>query len=538
MTTQETVTAPDAIESFYSRNTSGFVREISTGSAVAMNLAFMGIAYAVLVATEEPFAFSGGNFFWTTVIAGVLCVVPMLLYGKFLAGMPRSGGDYIFIGRSLHPWVGLAASLNINLWYILAVVNGIYLLPTFGLSSAFATIGATSGNQTFLNLANDMGHKDVAFIIAVVVLLVATLVSSLGTRRIVRIVNVLFLLSIVGVLVSIVVLLFHSRGSFIRTVPKFGSTYDGIIHAASAAKYGGTGKSSIRATILAMPLAFNAFGYCMATAYTGGEVRGARRTGVRGLLYALVIAVGLTAIMAVLSDRTFGSHFLGAATFLSNTGNKAYPFKAPSFFFFFVSMVGHSTILAVVIGASFVASVLSGIAPSFLIVSRSMFAWSFDRIMPEKLSSVNERTRSPLVANGTILVIGLIYLVFLVWGPSVFTSILYTITIGQLATFLTVALAAIVLPYGAPRLYEQLPIRKRIWGIPTISILGVATLLIYALFLYPLLTQSALGANADSGLIAVAVILAISIFTYPVAKWIQGRRGIDLSLINKELPPE
>jgi hypothetical protein len=29
---------------------------------------------------------------------------------------------------------------------------------------------------------------------------------------------------------------------------------------------------------------------------------------------------------------------------------------------------------------------------------RQLFAWSFDRLMPEKLADVNDRTRSPLTA--------------------------------------------------------------------------------------------------------------------------------------------
>lgn len=538
MSGQSTEVAASPIAGYYSRNSSGFVRDISTGSAIAMNLSFMGIAFAVLVATQEPFAFPHGDFFWTTVIAAVLCIVPMTLYGKFLAGMPRSGGDYIFVGRSLHPWVGLAANVNISIWYILNTANLAYLVPTFGLSTAFATIGATTHNATITNWAADMAEKGWGFGIAVVVLLLVTLSVSLKAKTTIRIVVWLFVLSIIGVVVALVVLLFSSRASFIHVLPQFGGTYQGVLDAAHKASYDTHATPNFGGTLLAMPLAFSAFGYAMVTAYTGGEVQSVRKSGLRGILYALGIGAVLTALIAVLSDKVFGSHFLGAATFLSNTSSHAYPFKAPSFFFFFVSMVAHNSVVSVVIGISFVAAIVATLPPTYLAVTRSMFAWSFDRVFPQRLGTVNERTRSPLIANMTFLVIALAYLIFLVYGPDLFLQILYTITAGQILTFLAVAVAAVVLPWRAPQLFDQIPIaRKHILGIPSISLLGVASFLIYVLFLYPLLFQDSLGANAHSGLIALAVIVAISVLVYPVSRYVNARRGIDLSIINKGCHP-
>jgi amino acid transporter len=100
-----------------------------------------------------------------------------------------------------------------------------------------------------------------------------------------------------------------------------------------------------------------------------------------------------------LSSRTFGNDFLGSAAYVSNDGSKQYPFGSPSFFFFFVSMLTTSKFLIALISLSFIVAFIVALPATFLIATRNMFAWSFDRILPDKVSDVNPRTHSPVVAN-------------------------------------------------------------------------------------------------------------------------------------------
>ena len=109
-----TAAAPAAGSAFYTRQATGLVREISFGSNIALNVSFISLPLAVLLATQAPFAFPGASPFWVTVICALLCVFPVLMYGLFMAVMPRSGGDYVFVSRTLHPWVGFAANFNIT----------------------------------------------------------------------------------------------------------------------------------------------------------------------------------------------------------------------------------------------------------------------------------------------------------------------------------------------------------------------------------------------------------------------------------------
>jgi amino acid transporter len=530
---------PPSAPGVYTRQATGLVREISVGSNIALNVSFISLPLAVLIATQAPYAFPGASPFWVTVICAALCLAPVLMYGLFMAVMPRSGGDYVFISRTLHPWIGFAANFNITAWYLLVIAYFGYLLAPFGFSSAFTTLGAATDNSRFLRWGATLGtSKWWGFGIGAATLVLVALLMSLSLRRALQIFKVLFAISLIGVVVSIILLLIHGRGDFQSSVTRFGGNYDQIIAAAHKGGYTGGGSFSFHNTILAMPLAFASFGYAIVTTYAGGEVRSARSRGYRAMIYSLVISAVLVAVLMALASRTFGNDFLGSATFLSNNGDKAYPFGSPAFFFFFVSMLTKSTFLISLISLSFIVAFVVALPATFLIATRNLFAWSFDRILPDKVSEIHPRTRSPIVANVITLAATLIYLVLIVWGSSKFLEIFFTAGLAEILTFFVVALAAIAFPFRRRPLYDGSSIRRSIAGIPVIALLGLASLLVYALFFYPLATNDTLGANTTTGWVATAIIAGIGILIYPISYVLNKSRGVDLGLAFKQLPPE
>jgi APA family basic amino acid/polyamine antiporter len=513
----------------YTRQASGLVRDISPAAGIALNVSFVSIPLAVLIATQAPSAFPGASPFWVTVFAGVLCLFPVLLYALFTAVMPRAGGDYVFVSRTLHPWVGFAANFNITAWYLLVIAYFGYLLTPFGVSTAFATIGATAHSATFTRWATEVTTKGWEF---------GAGLMSFSLRRALQIYKWLFAISLVGVAIAIVLLIFNGRGDFRSAVAHYGGSYNGIIAAAHKAGFAGSGHFRLSKTILAMPLAFASFGYAIVTAYAGGEIRSPRTSGRRVMLISLAVSVGVVAVLMALSSRTFGNNFLGSSTFLSNAGSKAYTLPAASSFFFYVSMLTSSTVLSVIINISFIIAIVVALPATFLIATRSLFAWSFDRVVPDQLSDVNERTRSPLKANGVVLIVTLIYLALIVFAGGSFLSLLYTSGIAEILTFFVVALAGIVFPYRRRQLYDASPIKQSFLGLPTITVVAAVALAVYTLFFVSLLTASALGANGADGIRATYIIAIIAIIVYPISRAINRRRGVDLGLAFRELPPE
>jgi amino acid transporter len=536
-----TVTAapPAASQSYYTRQATGLVREISFGSNIVLNVSFISLPLAVLIATQAPFAFPGASPLWVTVICAALCVIPVAMYGLFMAVMPRSGGDYVFVSRTLHPWVGFAANFNITAWYLLVIAYFGYLLAPFGFSSAFTTLGAATHSHRFLSWGATLGtSKPWGFGIGAVTLILVAALMSVSLRRALKIYKVLFAVSLIGVGLSIVLLLIHGRGDFTASVARFGGSYDKVIADAHKAGYAGGATFSFKNTILAMPLAFASFGYAIVTTYAGGEVRSARKRGGRAMLASLGISAVLVAVLMALASRTFGNDFLGSATYLSNNGSKAYPFGSPSFFFFFVSMLTTSKVLIALISLSFIVAFIVALPATFLIATRNLFAWSFDRILPDKVSEVDSRTHSPLVANLITLAVTLIYLALIVWGSSKFLEIFFTAGMAEILTFFVVAIAAMAFPFRRRALYDGSPIKRSVARIPLLALLGGAALAVYALFFYPLATNDTLGANTTTGWVATGIIAGLGIILYPISYLVNKARGVDLGLAFKQLPPE
>jgi amino acid transporter len=525
--------------SLYTRQATGLVREIGVSSNLALNISFISLPLAVLVATQAPYAFPGSNLIGIIIITALLCIVPTVLYGSLSQAMPRSGGDYVFVSRILHPVIGFAANFSVTMWFQLVIALFGSLLAPFGVSAALSTIGAATGNQALIDAATTVTSKDWEFGLGAVALVATALLMSLELRTWARVFQAIFWLSLIGVVIAAILTLVNGREAFTAAVAKFGGNYDQMIADAKAAGFtGATGGIDWGATIGATPLAFASFGYAIVSTYAGGEVRSARTTMVRTLLWALAISAVIVLILLALAARTFGQEWLGAATFLANEAPDKYPLPSFPFYFFFAAMLTDNSILIAIMGISFVLAFFAALPPTFLIATRSLFAWSFDRILPDKVSEVNDRTHSPIWANFIVLAITLIFLALTVYGPSEFLTLLFTAGAAEIITFIVVAIAAAAFPYRRPDLFEASPINQRTGGIPNITIIGVAAVVIYLIFLIPLLTNPTLGANATPGLVGIVVLFVLPFVIYGISYAWNRSRGVDLGLAFESLPPE
>ena len=470
-------TEDETRSSLYARKSTGLVREISVGSAFAMNVAFLSFPYGFLLVTLGPFSFPGANIALVALLAAVIVLFPITLYGSLGQAMPRSGGDYVFVSRIISPSVGFASSFNIQLWFVIATAGLAASLAPYGLGSAFGAIGVATGNSGMTNLAADVSSRTWQFWLGAGVLAATMLMAH------------------------------------------FDVSYNGILSTASKAGYAGGQAFSLKNTILATPLAASSFVFGIASTYYGGEIRHASRTILKGLLYALGTFTFFYGLCLLFAERTLGQSFLGSATYLANVDPKQYPFAASPSLYFFTALTTKNDALIIIMQIGFAVALYLGFIVTCLIMVRSLFAWSFDRILPDAVSSVSGLTRTPLVANVVVFICMIIFLALIVYGPNTFQQILLTAVAGQLLTMIYVAISGIILPWRRPDLYEQTPLAgKKLLGLPAISIVGTLSLGAY--------------------LLAVAVILVAGYPLYFLSRWVNRRRGVDLGLAFRQLPPE
>ena len=95
----------------FARKATGLVREVSPFSTFVFNMA--GQPTAILLATSVFFVlglYPGGSIWLGFALAFGVAVVLCVCYGLFSSAIPRSGGDYVLVGRITHPAIGLISS--------------------------------------------------------------------------------------------------------------------------------------------------------------------------------------------------------------------------------------------------------------------------------------------------------------------------------------------------------------------------------------------------------------------------------------------
>jgi hypothetical protein len=108
---------------------------------------------------------------------------------------------------------------------------------------------------------------------------------------------------------------------------------------------------------------------------------------------------------------------------------------------------------------------------------------------------------------------------------------------GFILSFIMVSIAAMLLPYRQPDVFETSSVNQRIGNLPVISIIGFLSLVSCIFFAWVFLNDPNAGMTSPMVIFNVIVFLS-GLVVYYVAKWFQARRGVDVSLSYKELPNE
>jgi APA family basic amino acid/polyamine antiporter len=175
----------------------------------------------------------------------------------------------------------------------------------------------------------------------------------------------------------------------------------------------------------------------------------------------------------------------------------------------------------------------------FMMCTRVIFDLSFDRLLPTKLAEVKSKTHAPVYA---ICFVGVVVLAFVVVGNATTLLTLFrNFLIISNAILIVGSVCAAAVPFRRPELFAASPavIRGRIFGIPWISIVASLSALAFTGLLVDVAVREQYsGGYSASSIITLVVVATCGGVLYAISRWNMARRGIDLRLAMRELPPE
>jgi amino acid transporter len=174
----------------------------------------------------------------------------------------------------------------------------------------------------------------------------------------------------------------------------------------------------------------------------------------------------------------------------------------------------------------------------FLSSTRVIFAAAFDRVLPDAAAQVSEKRRVP-VASLFLMLLPAVGLAALYSYNSTFHSYTLDATLVIAVTYLGSAIAVVILPLRKPDLWAASPASKiKVFGVPVVLVAGVVTIALLVFCLYEWLSNDNYFVNSHDSLYYMAGMYVLATLIYVVARIVRNRQGIDLSLINKEIPVE
>jgi len=511
------------------------VRDAFIYSAFAINLITLGL----YIFSFAPFI-PDGSLVWAIVLAGLYLVFQAITYASLIAVMPRAGGDYVWMSRVLGGGIGFVLAVT-GWWFILWHWVPIYAnILNIQVLVPMATILGLDG------VAGFFGQPGGMFTASMIVAVLASVLIALGMRTYARIQKFCFYGGVVGLAIMLILLLVNSNSDFVSAFNSqaqdlygaSGNAYQQTIEAGSV-EAAGPGSFVFYPTLLLIPMIvfFNLWSNWGATLY--GEVRGASdfRKNIYAMGGALIVTSVVAVVMLLLFAKTFGWDFYYAANnaYWSGADNPAtavwpYPGLFAAFFF-------DSPILQFVLLALLALWFFGWVGSVFLSSTRVVFATAFDRVLPEWVSRVS-RNGVPYAALALMFIPSIPISYFYAFGED-FATWTLNATLVIALTFLGSAVAAAILPWRKPEIYNASPIaRYNVLGVPLITVSAVAFALFLIFCLYQWTTNAVYGINNASSFLYLGTLYVLALAIYLAFRFIRRAQGIDLKMVYDEIPED
>lgn len=173
----------------------------------------------------------------------------------------------------------------------------------------------------------------------------------------------------------------------------------------------------------------------------------------------------------------------------------------------------------------------------FLSSTRVVFATAFDRVLPEWVAKTS-RNGVPYYALMLMLLPSIPISYLYAYGEN-FATYTLDATLVIATTFLGSAIAAAVLPWRKPEIYNASPIaRYNVLGLPLITVAASMFSIFLVFCLYKWLTDDTYGINNGQSLIYMMILYVVALVLYVGFRLLRRAQGMDLKMVYDEIPEE
>jgi amino acid transporter len=526
------------------RNSTGLVREVKPWQAMAINFITGAPPFVIGIALFGALnGFPGGNFFVAALLTIPLALGVVYAFGFMTAAMPRSGGDYIIVSRTLHPALGTISAACISLSSFLSIAFEGIAFVTLAIVPGLIIVGLVGGHHTLVSWGQTVATShNWQFFLGCIGIVAAGIAVGAGWTWAKRFMFTLLGFSIFGLVLATLIALIAGKNSFIHHFNSFAQPYthnpDTYNATIAAAQKNGVNVHPAFSFVKTIPVIAVIAGisiYAYWSTFFAGELRQGNSLKTANRMGAASIAILVSVIVFVaVFFYGFGKPFLTAA----NAGGLPSELGTSAAYFFLSSAYVNNTAFAILMVLTFVLFWPVIIAETMLQPPRTLFAWSFDGIAPKAVAAVTKRG-VPLIATVITVAGSIAAYAWAVYIAKNFFQVIVYATLAQLITHVLIGLSAISFPYRRRALYQASVSAKEVAGIPLVVVAGIGAILTsvflyWAFFHYPFF-----GLQAKQNIVYwVGGAVAFGLLWYLGARYMRRQEGIDIDRVYAEIPPE
>ena len=553
MASDSTVVRPTVADSI-GRSTGLFVRQSSglvrVGSLLDVLLYNVGTFSPFLTVAVGVFwvasAWPGANIPLALIGALVLGLPVWTSFALLSAAMPRTAAQYVTVSRILNPAVGFMADFGFTISSIISIGLGASWVATVALAPQLVNAGILLNNSGLQNLGSAINGRWGIIIVGAISTVIVGVILILGTRLAFRVLRWAYVVGFLGMLPFLWVMFTTSHQQFVTQfnafaggMTKSSNSYQAVID--SATKQGLVYQgNSVSQTLLAMAVPFGLFAWAYWSSTIAGEMRGAgsARRQIGTMVGGGVILAVWLLILVVLSLNVFGAQFVTSAVFVSTAANNPLAGVTP-YVYFFAGVLQRNIVPLIAVAVGLVAWLYPNLLTNFGQATRSLFAYSLDRVMPSKLADVSDRTHSPVVTIAICTVLGISGALWVALSPTFLTVVAFVQEMAMAQVFL-IGVTALLFPFLKRDIYKRSPADINVGPVPLVSIAGAGCMIASAFYMIDTLSHPAFFGltYAWQGILGTLIPWAAGLAIFGIASIVRRRSGFRLTATYAAIPPE